>query len=48
MEQATLVLNTSKGNPRLKDLYMRPIIGARRFQVRTECEFYACVGFPPR
>jgi nucleosome binding factor SPN SPT16 subunit len=33
VEQASLVLNTSRGNPRLKDLYMRPVIGSRRIQV---------------
>ena len=33
IEQDALVLNTSKGNPRLRDLYMRPVIGSRRIQV---------------
>ena len=33
VEQAPLMLNTSRGNPRLKDLYMRPVIGSRRIQV---------------
>ena len=33
VEQEALVLNTMKGNPRLKDLYMRPVIGSRRVQV---------------
>ena len=32
-EQDALVINSSKGNPRLKDLFMRPVIGARRVQV---------------
>ena len=36
VEQEALVLNTMKGNPRLKDLYMRPVIGSRRVQVRTQ------------
>ena len=60
MEQASLVLNTSKGNPRLKDLYMRPIIGTRRFQVSMHVLFavdesiiphplvWWCVSLPPR
>ena len=39
VEQEALVLNTMKGNPRLKDLYMRPVIGSRRVQV--------CVSLPP-
>ena len=33
MEQESLVLSTNKGNARLKDLYMRPVIGSRRVQV---------------
>ena len=33
VEQEALMLNTTKGNPRLKDLYMRPVIGSRRVQV---------------
>jgi len=34
VEQAALILSTGRGNPRLKDLYMRPIIsGSRRIQV---------------
>ena len=33
VEQEALVLNTMKGNPRLKDLYMRPVIGSRRVGV---------------
>ena len=36
VEQEALVLNTMKGNPRLKDLYMRPVIGSRRVQVRAQ------------
>jgi nucleosome binding factor SPN SPT16 subunit len=36
VEQASLVLNTSRGNPRLKDLYMRPVIGSRRIQGTLE------------
>ena len=36
VEQAALILSTGRGNPRLKDLYMRPIIsGSRRIQVRV-------------
>lgn len=31
-EQDHLVLSSTKGNPRLKDLYMRPLIGSRRVQ----------------
>ena len=34
VEQDALVLSITKGNPRLKDLYMRPVIGSRRIQVR--------------
>ena len=34
-EQDHLVLSSTKGNPRLKDLYMRPLIGSRRVQVCT-------------
>ena len=33
IEQEALIINTMKGNPRLKDLYMRPVIGSRRVQV---------------
>lgn len=36
VEQEALVLNTTKGNPRLKDLYMRPVIGSRRVQGTLE------------
>lgn len=34
VEQDNLILNTTKGQPRLRDLYMRPVIGSRRIQVR--------------
>ena len=33
VDQDMLVPNTTKGNPRLRDLYMRPVIGSRRIQV---------------
>ena len=34
MEQAALIVSTGRGNPRLKDLYVRPITsGSRRIQV---------------
>lgn len=33
VEQEALVLSSTKGNPRLKDLYMRPLIGSRRISV---------------
>ena len=33
VEQESLVLSSNKGNARLKDLYMRPVIGSRRVQV---------------
>ena len=33
MEQAALIMNSTKGCPRLKDLYMRPVIGSRRISV---------------
>jgi nucleosome binding factor SPN SPT16 subunit len=36
VEQEALILNTMKGNPRLKDLYMRPVIGSRRVQGTLE------------
>ncbi|XP_003384743.1 PREDICTED: FACT complex subunit SPT16-like [Amphimedon queenslandica] len=31
-EQDSLIVSSSKGNPRLKDLFMRPVIGQRRIQ----------------
>ena len=37
VEQESLVLSTNKGNARLKDLYMRPVIGSRRVQVWWGC-----------
>ena len=33
VEQDRLVISSSRSNPRLKDLYMRPVLGARRVQV---------------
>ena len=33
VEQDQLIVSTSKGNPRLSDLYMRPVLGSRRVQV---------------
>ena len=36
VEQDALVLSITKGNPRLKDLYMRPVIGSRRIQGTLE------------
>lgn len=36
VEQESLVLSTNKGNARLKDLYMRPVIGSRRVQGTLE------------
>ena len=45
MEQAALILNTSKTNSvRLKDLYMRPVLGSRRIQVRVSVCVWVCVG----
>lgn len=35
-EQDTLILSTTKGNPRLKDLYMKPLIGSRKVQVAVQ------------
>jgi len=36
VEQDNLILNTTKGQPRLRDLYMRPVIGSRRIQGTLE------------
>ena len=36
VDQDALILNTTKGSPRLRDLYMRPVMGSRRIQVDVE------------
>ena len=38
VKQDALVINASKNNPKLKDLYIRPTLGTRRVPVRaTAC-----------